>query len=654
MVFQIIISYLIFRQSPARQFRRNDTLLTADFNLRTKDISALQSPAGTTLWWDSLRNSFPVRFLKPDRSLFKYPRTSISRHLSPETRTAQPPTTSNFKSQASNFKHQTSNPKPETLNFKPLFFLFALFFTCSVFAQQPAPIRKIEITRYNSLEFSSRIAPDAQRIIGDVEFQHEGMTMTCDSAYLYSQHNTLDAFSRVHVTNADSSATIDGNFAKYNGNTKFAEIWENVVLVDSNAILKTQHLYYDLTPNIAYYLVGAEIFNKGNDMVSQLGYYHRNIDMFYFKKDVVLHTPDYTIVTDTLNYNVETKIADFVGPTYIQNEKDTIYCELGWYNTNDTVALFHRNAWIKSGSTTVHADTLFYENQTGNGRAFSNIVIVDTTNNVILKGNKGKFNNPTEQAWLTGRALLVMAGEQDSLFLHADTLRADVDTSGFKVLKAYEKVRFFSLDMQGKCDSLVTSLQDSVIHMFRGPALWAQDNQMTADHIEIETQNQKPKQMNLLNKGFIVQEDSVGFNQIKGKKIVGLFRDDNELYRVNAYADGETVYYLHDGPDVTGVNKIKSTDVVILIDNRQAQEVTHIENVEGEMIPPNEFNEDELKLNGFKWLIELKPMDKNDIFEWREDTVAPHVSTAKETPSKDSKPQPAGKPDSGPRRQPNR
>ena len=496
-----------------------------------------------------------------------------------------------------------------------------LFLSVTASAQQTAEIKKIEITRYNSLEFDNLIAPDAQRVIGDVEFQHEGMTMTCDSAYLYNQSNTLDAFSRVHITNADRSVTIDGDFAKYHGNTKLAEIWDHVVLVDSNAILKTQHLHYDLNTNIAYYVVGAEILNNGNEMVSKLGHYYRNINMFYFKKDVVLNTPDYTIVTDTLNYNVQTKVADFVGPTFIQNEKDTIFCELGWYNTNDTVALFRRNAWIKSGSTTVNGDTLYYESHSGNGRAFSNIVIVDTANNVILKGNKGEFNRMTDRAWLTNQALMIMAGEQDSLFLHADTLRSDVDTLGYKVLKAYSKVRFFSIDMQGKCDSLVLSLQDSVVHMFRLPILWAQGNQMTADHIEIETKNQKPTRMNLLNKGFIVQEDSAGFNQIKGKKIIGLFRDDNELYRVNAYEDGETVYFIRDGEDVTGVNKLKSTDVVILIEDRKAQEVNHIGNPEGEMIPPNEFDQDELTLSGFKWQIKLKPVDKHDIFNWRDDSV---------------------------------
>ena len=373
-------------------------------------------------------------------------------------------------------------------------------------------------------------------------------------------------------------------------------------------------------------------------MVSKHGYYHRNINMFYFKKEVILNTPDYTIKTDTLNYNVQTEIADFVGPTYIQNKtNDTIYCERGWYNTNDTVALFRRNAWIKSGSTTINADTLYYENQTGNGKAFSNITVVDTTNNIILKGHKGRFCKPDEWAWLTKQALLIMIGKQDSLYLHADTLRSDVDTSKFKIFRAYNKVRFYSLDMQGKCDSLAVSLQDTIIHMFKRPILWAQDNQMTSDKIEIETENQKPKRMNMNKNGFIIQEDPEGFNQVKGRKIVGLFRD-SELYRVNGFEDVETVYYLYDGPDLTGVNKSKSKDLVILFENRKATEVKHYINIEGDLIPPHEFDHDELTLTGFKWQITLKPVDRNDIYEWKEEEAQKKIESRLSIPDKEETP----------------
>ncbi|MDR1865399.1 MAG: class A beta-lactamase [Bacteroidales bacterium] len=498
---------------------------------------------------------------------------------------------------------------------KPYIVLLPLLACLSAaFAQERAVIRKIEVTDSDSMIISSGM----QRLMGNVRIVHDSIAMTCDSAHFYSAINTLDAFSRVHIVQSDSS-TVDGDFAKYQGNVKFAEIWGNVTLEDKDAIMKTEHLYYDMQPNIAYYLTGAEIFNKGNDMVSRMGYYHRNVNEFYFKEDVVLHTPDYTILTDTLDYNVYSKVAVFVGPTLVLNESDTIFCERGWYNTNDTVALFRKNARIISGSTTVDADTLYYESRTGNGQAYGNIRITDTTNNVILHGQKGAYNQLSERAWLTGKALMIMAGEKDSLFLHGDTLRSVTDTAGFKIMKAYNRVKFFNPDMQGMCDSLAMSLRDTIVRMYRAPVLWAQGNQMTAEYIEIETEKQQPKRMNLLGKGFIAsKEDTTGFNQIRGKKIVGLFRNDNELYRINVHEDGESVYFMKDGDFITGANKISSVDMVIHIENRQVQLVDHYTKAEGETIPIIEFDPAELTLTGFNWLEKHQPLTKDDIFHWGE------------------------------------
>jgi lipopolysaccharide export system protein LptA len=56
---------------------------------------------------------------------------------------------------------------------------------------------------------------------------------------------------------------------------------------------------------------------------------------------VVLINPDYVMNCDTLEYNTQTKISKFKGPTTIKGEDTDIYAENGWYNTDTDIAEFN-------------------------------------------------------------------------------------------------------------------------------------------------------------------------------------------------------------------------------------------------------------------------------------------------------------------------
>ncbi len=64
---------------------------------------------------------------------------------------------------------------------------------------------------------------------------------------------------------------------------------------------------------------------------------------------------------------------------------------------------------------------------------------------------------------------------------------------------------------------------------------------------------------------FIInQEDSVKFNQIKGKTMVCHFRN-NELSKIVVNGNGQTVYYAKDKDQFIGVNIAQSSDLVITV-----------------------------------------------------------------------------------------
>ena len=83
-----------------------------------------------------------------------------------------------------------------------LYFLISFFIAVSAFAQE-AP-SKIELLHANELQYDERQTGKVRRLLGDVQFKHDDALMFCDSAWLYSETNTIDAFSRVHINQGDT------------------------------------------------------------------------------------------------------------------------------------------------------------------------------------------------------------------------------------------------------------------------------------------------------------------------------------------------------------------------------------------------------------------------------------------------------------------
>ena len=160
-------------------------------------------------------------------------------------------------------------------------------------------------------------------LVGNVVFNHEGDLLYCDSAYFHQEQNKIDAFSRIRIKVSDT-LNIYGDILNYDGETKVAEIFNNVRLVDNQTTLTTNYLNYNRQSNIASYNKGGKIINKENVLTSKIGYYFTTPKQFFFKNEVVLVNPKYTITSDTLMYNTITEVAYFYGPTNIRSKENYI------------------------------------------------------------------------------------------------------------------------------------------------------------------------------------------------------------------------------------------------------------------------------------------------------------------------------------------
>ncbi|MGM0496738.1 MAG: OstA-like protein [Bacteroidota bacterium] len=476
--------------------------------------------------------------------------------------------------------------------------------------------KKIEIIHANSLEYNKNINPDVRRFIGDVQFKHNDFNMYCDSAYFHSKDNKLDAFSNVHIVRGDT-LHLYGDVLSYNGNTNLGEVRENVKLEDKEAELLTDSLDFNTEENHAHYFEGGKIKNEDKTITSISGDYYSSKKMAHFKDSVIVESPDYTVEADTLNYNTETETAFFLGPTDIYSDSSYLYCEKGWYKTKKNEFLFTKNALYRKGDRILKGDTLYYDEPRGFGQIKQNAEMIDTAKNIILKGHYSEYKENPNSAFLTDSALMVYVdSEKDSLFLHADTLRSHYDsTETYRIFKAYNKVKFFKYNLQGKCDSLQYTLQDSVIQMFDDPVMWSDTNQITSDTIKIFTENNQISKFRLIDKSFMISKEDTGkFNQVKGSEMTGHFRDNN-LKRVFVDGNSESVYFTrNDDEQIIGVNKGKSSKLLIKLIENQVSQIRMLEKPSGTLYPIKDIQE--TNLEGFKWLEIHRPKSKKDIFIW--------------------------------------
>jgi lipopolysaccharide export system protein LptA len=478
--------------------------------------------------------------------------------------------------------------------------------------------RRIEILNSEYMEYDASVASGVVKYVGEVAFKQQKMLLSCDSAWYFARENNVHAFGNVHIIQGDT-LNLYGDELRYFGNKKFAEMRYNVTLIDKETKLTTDYLDFDLEKNIGYYERHGHIVNGDNTLDSRAGYYYSRSKSLNFRDSVVIVNPDYTIYADTLRYHTVTEIADFLGPTRIISPDNFIYCENGWYDTQKNISQFNKNAYLESSGQYLRGDSLYYERDNGMGMAFDNVELYDSAQQVILLGKYAIYFEDPEYAMLTDSAILIQISDEDSLFVHADTLKSVLDSTGqYKILRAYYKVKFHRPDMQGKCDSLAYLESDSVFQLFGDPVLWSKIHQLTAEQMNVHMAFEEPDYIELSNAAFIVsQDDSIRFNQIRGRNMVGHF-NENQLSLIDVKGNGQTIWFGRDEGKLIGINKAESSDIKIYLAEGEVDRVNMISSPSAILYPPDDLPEQELYLSGFSWLEEHRPRTKQDIFRWVE------------------------------------
>lgn len=500
---------------------------------------------------------------------------------------------------------------------------------------QTEKLKKIRVEYSGFVDSDSLRGPGVSVFTRDntqqVHFTHEGINLWCDQAVYYEKEDFIEAYSNVVMKQGDT-ITMSAKYSEYSGKTQLAYASGDVVLTEPQSVLTTDKLHFDRIKQQAFYQTkGKVVRDTSGTITSQIGRYYMDSKKYQFVQDVVLVNPQYTLNTEHLDFYTETGHAYLYGSTTIVGESNTIYAERGFYDTNNDTGYFVKNSKINYENRVFEGDSMYFDRKISFASATNNITVTDTINNSVARGHYAEIWRAQDSVFITKRALAITVQEKDSIYMHSDILMV-TGKPEHRITRAYYNAKIFKSDLSGKADSIHADHKSGLTQLInlerfssteaftvkRRPILWNLGNQMTGDTIHLIS-NPKTEQLNSLlvfENAFLISKDTLdaGYNQIKGQRLIGLFKD-NDLYNVDIIKNAEVINYSRDdNQDLIGINKSKSGKINLKIED-DYKIITLIDQVDGDIYPESQFPENAKKLRGFDWREEERPKSVNDLFK---------------------------------------
>lgn len=479
-----------------------------------------------------------------------------------------------------------------------------------------------------------------------VHLFHEGALIKSDISYFYAKENFFKAKGDVVFTQGDSlKMTCDQ--IEYDGSSKLAKAWGKVVLERPDMTLKTDTLYLDRANSEAFYNSFGTIVDEKRKLTSIRGIYFMNEKKYRFISRVRIDDPEYELKSQQLDYYTESDKAFFYGKTTIVGEEYDIFCEKGAYDTQLQRGNFQKNAVIFYDNKEIRGDSLYFENEKNYAAATNNVSVIDTLNKSVINGHYGEIFKAKDSAIITRRALAINIIDQDSLYIHADTLIATGPPEK-KILRGYYDVRIFKTDLRGKSDSLHLDQSTGLIKLLKlplsrkenqilstsqknkkNPILWFGKSQMSGDKIFLisDMKTKKLDSLKIVGNSWILERDSIsetGFNQIKGGLLDGLFKD-GKLSEIDVSKNTEVIYYMYsdEGNELIGINKTTCSRLKMITKENEIEDITFFVSPNGDLFPDKDLPINERKLDGFIWREDERPDTILELFSEEDNQFQP-------------------------------
>ncbi len=493
--------------------------------------------------------------------------------------------------------------------------------------------KPVEILHADRLTLQKKDSLDLQILVGKVELQQGTARFYCDSCVLNQTGNSFEAWGSVRLLDADTT-DVKAQHLRYLIAERVAYLDGNVRLSDGKGSLQTPDLEYNMNSDIGIYRHGGKVLNGKTILTSREGYYYAGLRDIYFIKDVKLSDPAYKITTDSLLYNMDSRVTRFVAQTEIRDSTGrTVETRDGFYDMSSGKAEFGKRPVIRDGKTRITGESIRFNDKTGISEASGSVVIIDSAQGTTLQAGRVVQDNKKKTVLSTDHPVLIVQQDKDSVYITADTLfsgplphqpdslarKTSENDSTLRFFQAYKHVRIFTDSLQAACDSLYYSYQDSAFRLYQEPVIWSRGSQITGDTIILRTKNKKAEKLDIFENSLLVQRlDPEVYNQVKSIRMAA-FLTNGSMDSLQAKGYAECLYFIQDDDGAySGINESQADRMDIYFLQGELDRVVFRSDVTGTVWPMREKNPATMRLPGFRWLDDQRPRSRFAIIRIKE------------------------------------
>ena len=266
-----------------------------------------------------------------------------------------------------------------------------------------------------------------RKVVGPARFLHNDTYLLCDTALWNVTTNIIDAIGHVQIiqdrTRLSSGSlqyVVDDDLAKFRGGI--------VQLEDKDKnTLRTRYLDYNTKDSVAIFQNGASMRDKDGQIIESLyGSYDSKARLFVFNDQVNMYMDTTFVKTSRLEYRSDLNTAYFGYGTDMWQDDNMLSANDGWYDRDKELFFFRRNVHLLTKDQETWSDTLYYHRAVNDVEMLGQVELMDTTRNVFALAGRLEYTDTLSRVKMTRTPAVMGISEEnekrDTVWFGADTI----------------------------------------------------------------------------------------------------------------------------------------------------------------------------------------------------------------------------------------